>query len=112
VSVKRCTICENGAADSLAARQIADSSSRLKTRSRVAAGAGRETPVQGLAGTNPLSNAQAKNFRSSQRVVCRARRSCMHGRIAARTIEQLVAHAPMTMRQLIDETPPCRAFRS
>ncbi len=34
------------------------------------------------------------------------------GRIAARTIEQLVAHAPMTMSQLVDETRPCRAFRS
>ena len=34
------------------------------------------------------------------------------GRITARTIEQLVACAPMTMRQLIDKTRPCRAFRS
>ena len=34
------------------------------------------------------------------------------GRIAARTIEQLVSHAPITMRQLVDETLPCRAFRS
>ena len=34
------------------------------------------------------------------------------GRIAARTLAQLVAHAPMTMRQLIDKTMPCRAFRS
>ena len=34
------------------------------------------------------------------------------GRIAARTLEQLVVCAPMTMRQLIDETLPCRAFRS
>jgi Zn ribbon nucleic-acid-binding protein len=32
------------------------------------------------------------------------------GRIAARTLEQLVVCAPMTMRQLIDETLPCRAF--
>ena len=32
------------------------------------------------------------------------------GRIAARTIGQLVQHAPMTMRQLIDETRPFRAF--
>ena len=34
------------------------------------------------------------------------------GRIAARTIEQLVAHAPITMRRLIDETLPFRAFRT
>ena len=33
------------------------------------------------------------------------------GRIAARTIEQLVVLAPMTMRQLIDETLPCRRLR-
>jgi Zn ribbon nucleic-acid-binding protein/transposase-like protein len=32
------------------------------------------------------------------------------GRISARTIEQLVAHVPLTMRQLIDETLPFRAF--
>ena len=32
------------------------------------------------------------------------------GRIAARTIEQLVVHAPMTMRRLIDETVPYRAM--
>ena len=34
------------------------------------------------------------------------------GRIAARTIEQLVSHAPITMRQIVDETMPCRTFRS
>ena len=34
------------------------------------------------------------------------------GRIAARTIERLVSHAPFTMRQLVDESLPCRAFRS
>lgn len=34
------------------------------------------------------------------------------GRIAARTLEQLVIHAPMTMRMLVDKTLPCRAFRS
>ena len=34
------------------------------------------------------------------------------GRIAARTIEQLVARPPLTMKMLILETVPCRAFRS
>ena len=34
------------------------------------------------------------------------------GRITARTLAQLVVHAPMTMRMLVDETLPCRAFRS
>ncbi len=34
------------------------------------------------------------------------------GRIAARTLAQLVVHVPMTMRMLVDETLPCRAFRS
>jgi ISXO2-like transposase domain len=34
------------------------------------------------------------------------------GRIAARTIEQLVARPPLTMKMLIWETVPCRAFRS
>jgi hypothetical protein len=34
------------------------------------------------------------------------------GRIAARTLQQLVGHAPITMRTLVDETLPCRAFRS
>ncbi len=34
------------------------------------------------------------------------------GRIAARTLGQLVVCAPMTMRQLVDEPLPCRAFRS
>ena len=34
------------------------------------------------------------------------------GRIAARTIEHLVAQPAMTMRQLIDETLTCRAFRN
>ena len=34
------------------------------------------------------------------------------GRIAARTLEQLVVCAPMTMRMLVDKTLPCRAFRS
>ena len=34
------------------------------------------------------------------------------GRIAARTIEQLVARPPLTMKMLIQETVPCRAFRS
>jgi len=34
------------------------------------------------------------------------------GRIAARTLGQLVVSAPMTMRKLVDETLPCRAFRS
>ena len=33
-------------------------------------------------------------------------------RIAARTIEQLVARPPLTMKMLIRETVPCRAFRS
>jgi len=32
------------------------------------------------------------------------------GRIVARTIEQLVAHAPRTMRQIINETVPYRMF--
>ena len=32
------------------------------------------------------------------------------GRIAARTIEQLVVHAPRTMRQIINETMPYRAI--
>ena len=32
------------------------------------------------------------------------------GRIAARVFEQLVAHAPRTMRQIIDETRRCRWF--
>ena len=32
------------------------------------------------------------------------------GRIAARTIEQLVAHAPLTMHQIINETGPFRRF--
>jgi Zn ribbon nucleic-acid-binding protein len=34
------------------------------------------------------------------------------GRIAARVIEQLVASAPRTMRQIIDDTKPCRRFQS
>ena len=34
------------------------------------------------------------------------------GRIAARTLGQLVISTPMTMRQLVDETLSCRAFRS
>jgi len=34
------------------------------------------------------------------------------GRIAARTIEGLVANPASTMRQIIDETQPCRAFRN
>jgi len=34
------------------------------------------------------------------------------GRIAARVIEQLVLHKPLTMRKLIDETRRCRWFRS
>jgi hypothetical protein len=34
------------------------------------------------------------------------------GRIAARTIEQLVARPTLTMKMLIRETVPCRAFRS
>ena len=34
------------------------------------------------------------------------------GRIAARTIEQIVARPPLTMKMLIRETVPCRAFRS
>jgi transposase-like protein len=33
------------------------------------------------------------------------------GRIAARVIEQLVTHRPLTMRELIDDTPSCRCFR-
>jgi transposase-like protein len=33
------------------------------------------------------------------------------GRIAARVIEQLVAHPPLTMRSLIDDTRRCRWFR-
>jgi hypothetical protein len=34
------------------------------------------------------------------------------GRIAARTLQQLVVHAPITMRMMVDITLPCRAFRS
>ena len=34
------------------------------------------------------------------------------GRIAARVIEQLVAHAPLPMRNIIDETRRCRWFAS
>jgi Zn ribbon nucleic-acid-binding protein/transposase-like protein len=34
------------------------------------------------------------------------------GRIAARVIEQLVARGPLTMRELIDDTKPCRWFAS
>jgi transposase-like protein/Zn ribbon nucleic-acid-binding protein len=34
------------------------------------------------------------------------------GRIAARTLAQLVVSAPMTMRMLVKETLPCRVFRS
>ena len=34
------------------------------------------------------------------------------GRIAARVIEQLVARKPLTTRQLINETRPCRWFAS
>jgi len=34
------------------------------------------------------------------------------GRIAARTLQQLVVSAPMTMKMLVKETLPCRAFRS
>jgi len=34
------------------------------------------------------------------------------GRIAARTLQQLVVCAPMTMKKLVRETLPCRAFRS
>jgi len=34
------------------------------------------------------------------------------GRIAARTIEQLVACPPLTMKMVLRETVPCRAFRS
>jgi hypothetical protein len=34
------------------------------------------------------------------------------GRIAARVIEQLVAHQPLPMRKLIDQTPRCRWFAS
>ena len=33
-------------------------------------------------------------------------------RIAARVIQHLVAHKPMTMRKLIDETARCRCFVS
>lgn len=33
-------------------------------------------------------------------------------RIAARTLAQMVVCAPTTMRMLIDETTPCKAFRS
>jgi transposase-like protein len=33
------------------------------------------------------------------------------GRIAARVIEQLVTHRPLTMRSLIEDTRPCRWFR-
>ena len=32
------------------------------------------------------------------------------GRIAARTIAQMVAHPPLTMRQIVNETVPCRMF--
>ena len=34
------------------------------------------------------------------------------GRIAARTIERLVARPTLTMKMLIRETVPCRVFRS
>ena len=34
------------------------------------------------------------------------------GRIAARVIEQLVAHGPLSMRKIIDETRRCRCFAS
>ncbi len=34
------------------------------------------------------------------------------GRIAARTIEELVARPPLTLKMLIHVTVPCRAFRS
>lgn len=34
------------------------------------------------------------------------------GRIAARTLQQLVVCTPMTMRMLVDKTQSCRAFRS
>jgi transposase-like protein/Zn ribbon nucleic-acid-binding protein len=34
------------------------------------------------------------------------------GRIAARTLQQLVVCTPMTMKMLVKETLPCRAFRS
>jgi hypothetical protein len=34
------------------------------------------------------------------------------GRIAARTIEELVARPPLTLKMLIHDTVPCRAFRS
>ena len=34
------------------------------------------------------------------------------GRIAARVIQQLVARGPLTMRNLIDQTPRCRWFAS
>ena len=34
------------------------------------------------------------------------------GRIAARTLAQMVVCAPITMRMLVKETLPCRAFRS
>ena len=33
------------------------------------------------------------------------------GRIAARTLQNLVAHAPLTMDQIVNETRPCRAIR-
>ena len=33
------------------------------------------------------------------------------GRIAARTIQNLVARAPLTMAQIVNETRPCRAIR-
>ena len=34
------------------------------------------------------------------------------GRIAARVIEQLIVQEPLTMRELIDDTKPCRWFLS
>jgi hypothetical protein len=34
------------------------------------------------------------------------------GRIAARVIEQLVAHGPLPMRKIIDESTRCRWFMS
>jgi hypothetical protein len=34
------------------------------------------------------------------------------GRIAARVIEQLIVQEPLTMRELIDDTKPCRGFAS
>src|ERR1700730_713202 len=62
------------------------------------ADAGREKPLQAYL--------DAFAFRYNRR------KTAGVGRIAARVIEQLVAHEPLTMRKIIDETRPCRWFAS